>query len=180
MDLRSMLPGALAGVTFAGTAKMALAVSLTFTQTGCCGWNPFATRLEPDVRSLFLTAVRDPAAFDERIPSLEVPEGAPLCLNDLAAEAFELERRKILSCDAFLEGSPEWNGCFDEADQIHNHGVVLGDIANALEGRRLFRSSQGGALLIFVKQQLGPSFYEQLIDDLSGYTPDMRCDLGCV
>ena len=171
--------GALVGLSLATTVKLLLSLGLVTSVTGCCGWNPFGTTLEPDVRDTYLSAVRDPETFDSRVTSLAIPEGTPACLREIAAEAFELEEQQILTCDAFLTGTVSWNRCFDEADHIHNHGVILGDVANAIEGGRSFASSQGGSLLLLSKGVLGAQFYEALIDEFSVLTPDMQCDLGC-
>lgn len=184
MRIRSRLPQTMIGLSLVSMTKFVIGAGLVTSMTGCCGWNPFATTLEPDVRSTYLSAVRDPETFDSRISSLNIPDGAPDCLNELAAQAFELEYEQVLSCDAFVARSSSWNACHEEAERIHNQGVILGDVARAIEGTRSFASSSGGGLLIFSKQVLtaefGPQFYVALIDEFSAFTPDMQCDLGCI
>lgn len=168
------------GVRGAGRPLRALFSLLAIIAlSGCCWLNPFASSREPDVRAVFVAAVEDPQAFDGRLSSLTVPDGAPDCLRELMAVAFELEQEQLLECGQLITGSPAWNECHERAENMHNHGVILGDIARAIEGNQSFSSSSGGSFLILTQSALGPALYDGVVGQLTSLIPDMKCDLGC-
>lgn len=156
-----------------------VAVSIIFF-TGCDCLPFFSSPETVDVQTVFYAAWRYPETFDDQIPDLSYHKRSAECLKKKSRQAFAAEDDQIDRCAQMVSYTTEWNECHDEADQMHNSGVVLLNIADALEGNGLFRESPGGQYLILLKIAVGDQAYQQTIDFVEELVPrGLKCELEC-
>lgn len=155
------------------------ALVLALTLSGCDCWPLFSSPEHVDVRPLFLAAVRSPDRFDDQIPGLSPHERASECLRQRADVAFDEEESQLRECSVILTGSPAWNECHERAEALHNNGVILGDVAAAVEGSRSFAQSSGGQYLILTRLAVGDALYSQVVALIEEVAPPMECELDC-
>lgn len=139
----------------------------------------FSSPEKVDSKPVFAEAVRSPDTFDAELRALSYHDRTAECLRVQAEDALEMEDRQLSECAQILTGTPAWNECHDVAEAWHNRGVILTDVANALEGERRFDQSSGGQYLLLARDFLGPAAYEMLVDTLIELAPDMTCELPC-
>lgn len=129
------------------------------------------------VDSLFWAAWRDPETFDSYLRSTTVDPQSSTCLRRYAEEAFAEEQRRLRECSAILTGSPAWNECHEQAEGAHDRGVVLSDIARAIDGQVTFASTEAARFLRLGKSIAGQAVWYQLADALRANVPRMECEV---
>jgi hypothetical protein len=117
----------------------------------------------------------DPASFDEWLVDETVDRDAASCITAYAEQKFAEERDKLRQCGQLVSFTPEWNQCHDEAENLHNGGVVANDIARAIQRTTPFDQSQGGRLLIDAKSLVSTAEWTSFIQQLRSSVPRVMC-----
>ena len=128
------------------------------------------------VDSLVWSAWRNPESFDAWLAGQTVDRDAAPCLRSISDDALTAWQAKLLECGQILSGSPAWELCHEEAEGLHNRGVVMSDLARTVEGTTRFAATSGGSFLIQSKGGLGTADWNALVDSLDASVEPFECE----
>jgi len=169
------------------TRNRLLLTTVALLSAGCSnsslrssGDDPDCAPVDVSVDDLVWSAYRSPDLFDAQLPEFDVGPLEAECLEKHSSQAFDDEQAQLQMCSELLSGSSSWSACHDQADAYHNAGVILLDIANAVDGVQRFDASSGGQFLIVTlisTREIGADFWEDTIQQLRAVLPPLECSL---
>lgn len=136
---------------------------------------------EPDteivsIDDVYWSAFRNPVSFDAYLDAQSLDPRSSNCFLQHSNAVFKSEEAKLLECSVILVGSPAWNECHEEAEAFHNQGVIMKDIASAIDGPIRFDETQAYAYLIIAKSVFTEVEWNAFIDSLDEVTPAFYCE----
>jgi len=156
----------------------ALRVTALLLSLSCSlGCNPFKPSDMSGVSAddVFWRAYSGPETFDGWLASQTINKKASSCLTAKAESGFAAERDRRRECNQMASFTSEWTRCHDEADNLHNGGVVANDIARAISGTTRFDRSEGFQYLMFAKSGLSTADWNSFVDQLRRSFPRLEC-----
>ena len=131
--------------------------------------------IEVSIDDLYWSAYRNPETFDSYLDTTVIDAKASNCFLRYSDQMFNFEQEKLLECGLILQGSPPWNECHDAAESFHNSGVILNNIAGAIDGPVRFDETQGYGFLVIAKSVFTDIDWNLFIDQLDEVTPPFLC-----
>lgn len=128
------------------------------------------------IDEVFWSAFRNPESFDAYLAEQTLDPRTSNCFLQHRNLAFAQEDAKLLECSVILQGSIAWNQCHEEAEALHNRGVVMNDIASAIDGPVRFDETSAYAFLIITKMALTEINWDAFIDQLDEVAPPFYCE----
>jgi len=127
--------------------------------------------IEVSVDDLYWSAYRNPETFDSYLGTAVIDAKASNCFLRYRDRAFNSEQAKRLECGQISQDTPAWNECHDEVDAFHNGGVILNNIAGAIDGPVRFDETEGYGYLVIAKSVITDIDWNSLVDALDAVTP---------
>ena len=124
----------------------------------------------------YWSAYRNPESFDAYLQTQAFDPRTSNCFLQHRDAALTREDAKLLECGVILQGSPAWNQCHEEAEAFHNQGVIMNDIASAIDGPMRFDETQAYAFLIITKSVLAEIDWNAFVDLLDEAVPPFYCE----
>lgn len=129
-----------------------------------------------NIDEVFWSAYRNPVGFDEYLSTQTLDPRTSNCFLQYRNTAFANEDAKLLECSVILQYTTAWNECHEEAEAFHNQGVIMNDIASAVDGPTRFDESQAYAFLIIAKSVFTEVDWNAFVDSLDEVTPPFYCE----
>jgi hypothetical protein len=122
------------------------------------------------------SAFRNPESFDAYLDTKTLDPRTSNCFLQHSNLAFAQADAKLLECSVILMYSPAWNQCHEEAEELENRGVLMKDIAGAVDGAIRFDETSAYALLIITKSFLTEIDWNAFVDLLDEAAPPFYCE----